>query len=312
MILAIVPHPALDKTMVISGFRLGQTHRAEVLTLAGGKGFNVARALHTLGQESLVIAPLGGHGGQYLRDLAHRDGLDCVGPELATEVRTCLTIIDPADDYRVTEVYEQGSALPASAWEQIIECAESHFAQASLLVVCGSFPPGVPAGGLAGLLELARTANLPILLDTYGPQLEQALRERPDLLKINQYEAGALLDQTITTPREASIAACLLRARGARAVVITLGRQGAVGVTESGEPFGWAAPQVAALSSIGSGDCLLAGIAAGLERGERLAAATRLGVAAGAANTLHIGAGRLESQQVMTLLPQVRALELEG
>ncbi len=310
MLLTITPNPALDKTVLLPGFTVGKTYRAEVLTLAGGKGLNVARAACVLGQPCLALVPLGGHGGRYLRHLARQEGLNCAGPEIAAELRTCLTIIDPQEPKRVTEVYEQGAALAAGDWERLVAMAASHFSQARFLAICGSFPAGMPRDGLVRLVTLAHAAELPVLLDTYGPQLVHALELRPALLKINQHEAGTLLDEAISTPRQASAAARALRQRGARAVVITLGERGAVGITTEGQAFGWSAPRVAALSPIGSGDCLLAGIATGLARGEALPEATRLGVAAGAANTLQIGAGRLRLQQVEELLQQVHPLPL--
>ncbi len=312
MILILVPNPALDKTVVIPGFKIGQTYRARVLTQAGGKGFNVARALHTLGHDSLVVAPLGGHAGQHLRDLAHHEGLRCDGLALEPELRTCLTIVDPQADYRLTEVYEQGAPLAPSTWEHLAELVACHFAQASFLAVCGGYPSGVPDDGLYHLVQQAQAASLPALLDTYGPQLKQALELRPALVKINQYEAGSLLQREISSVQQALEAARELQQYGAHDVVITLGKLGAVGLTRQGDGFGWAAPHVTAVSAIGSGDCLLAGIAAGLESGQGLLEATRLGVAAGAANALQIGAGRLELRQVEELLPQVQALPLDS
>lgn len=310
MILTVTPNPALDKTVVLPNFTVGETYRSEVLTLAGGKGLNVARAARTLGQPCLALAPLGGYTGQYMRKLARQEGLSCEGPELSSELRTCLTIVDPQANDRVTEIYEQSAALAEGDWERLVTETAGYFAQASHLAVCGSFPGGVPEDGLARLVELAHAAQVPTLLDTYGPQLARTLELHPTLIKINQHEAGALLGCVIRTPLEASAAVRELRRRGARAVVITLGSLGAIGVTAGGESFGWAAPQVAALSPIGSGDCLLAGIATGLARGETLLAATRLGVAAGAANTLQFGAGRLSLQQVEELLPLVQELPL--
>jgi len=312
MIVIVVPNPALDKTVVIPGFAVGRTYRAaEVVTLAGGKGFNFARALRTLGEPSLVVGPLGGHVGQRLLELAAQEGLECDGLAVKAEVRTCLTIIDPTAGNRLTEVYEQGISLEAREWEGLVERAASHFARATFLAVCGSFPPGTPERSLYDLLHQAKAASLPILLDTSGPQLAGALELGPALLKINQFEAGEVVGGTLATPAQALNAAADLQKRGAREVVITLGKQGAVGLTSEGRPFGWKAPAVDALCPIGSGDSLFAGIAAGLAHGQSLPGAVRMGVAAGAANTLHIGAGRLERQEVEQLLQSVKALPLD-
>jgi len=311
MILTVVPNPSLDKTVVVSHFALGKIHRpGEVLTLAGGKGFNFARALRVLGERSLLIGPIGGSTGQYFLDLAARDALECAPLLVKTEVRSCLTIIDPAADNRLTELYERGAALAEGEWGRLVELTASHFAEANFLVVCGSFPAGVPARGLYDLTLKARVANLPVLLDTYGPQLEGVLELGPALLKINQFEAGELTGRAIATPAQAIAAVTDLQRRGVREVVVTLGKQGAVGLTFEGQAFGWRAPEVVAISATGSGDCLFAGIAASLTRGQSLQEAVRWGVASGAANTLQIGAGRLELDEVQRLFQRVQPLML--
>ncbi len=310
MILTVVPNPALDKTVVLPGFAVGTIYRpAEVVTLAGGKGCNFARALDTLGQRSLVVCPVGGYEGQRFLDLADRDGLACDGVVIKAELRTCLTIIDPG--HPPTEIYERGGALEDGEWQALFDRIVGYFPQATFLALCGSFPSNVPPDALYDLLCRAREAGLPVLLDTSGPQLVAALEAGPTLLKINQFEAGTMLARTIATPQEALTAARMLQERGARAVVITLGSRGAVGLDVEGASFGWAAPPVAAVYTTGSGDCLFAGIASSLARGESLSEATRLGVACGAANTLHIGAGRLEQCQVEQLIHAVDPLPLD-
>lgn len=309
MILTVVPNPSLDKTVVIGGFELGRTYRAsEVLTLAGGKGFNFARALLAFGQTARLVAPLGGHFGQHLLDLARQEGLDCDPQPIKAEARTCLTIIDPAAANRLTEIYENGVPLEPGDWPRLVDRAASHFEKAAFMTVCGSFPPGVPFDGLYTLVKRAKDANLAVLLDTFGPQLEGVLELGIDLLKINQHEAGATVGREISTPAEAFGAAAELQKRGARQVVITLGKEGAVGISADQTAFGWQSPEVAAVSPIGSGDCFFAGVAASLAEGKSLPEAVRWGIAAGTANTLQVGAGRFAPDDLARLYPLVQAL----
>jgi 1-phosphofructokinase family hexose kinase len=311
MIVTVVPNPALDKTIVLPDFKLGNIHRAgEVIIQAGGKGFNVARALRTLGVQGLVIGPVGGYAGKHLLALARQEGLEIDMQEVNAELRTCLTIVDPAADYRLTEIYEQGTSLSRAEWGAVVHRVASALPRATSLVISGSFPPGVPEDALLMLLQQARTASVPVLLDTHGAQLPAALAYRPALLKLNQFEAGELLGYPLMDPFQAVAGTVELQRRGAQEVIISLGKTGVVGCTAEGQRFGWIAPTVSALSSTGSGDCLLAGIAAGLMRGQGLIQSARLGVAAGAANTLQIGAGRLNLDDIETLLPGIQVLSL--
>jgi 1-phosphofructokinase family hexose kinase len=312
MIITILPNPALDKTVVLPDFTTGKIYRADVLTLAGGKGFNFARALHTLGQQSLLIGPVGGHAGKRLLELAAQDGLLCDCLPVDAELRTCLTIVDPRSGQSPTEIYERGAALQPEAWDLLVAKAVSHFAEASYLAVCGSFLPGTPEDGLYRLVQRTKQAGVPVLLDTHGPQLRGVLESGPALLKVNQFEAGELVGRDVATAAQALEAAQELQQRGVREIVITLGKEGAVGLTAEGQRFGWAAPEVPVVCPTGSGDSLFAGIVAGLAQGQRLPEAVRQGVAAGAANTLQLGAGRLDLQQMKALWQMVQALPVDA
>lgn len=310
MILTVVPNPALDQTATIAGFRLGRLFRIpQLLGLAGGKGFNVARALHVLDEHPLVIGPFGGHTGQALIDMATAEGIACAPVWLAGDTRTCLTIVDPTSD-QITEIYEDGPTLAADAWQQVVDAIRQHASTASIITVSGSCPPGTPADGLRQIVAAGQAANVAVLLDTVGPQLHATLDAAPALLKINQAEAAQLLNQPLDDLATTLSAAAELQARGAQAVVITLGKQGAIGIDASGQRFGWAAPDVAGTYPTGSGDALFAGIAAGLTQGRDLQDAVRLGVAAGAANTLQPGAGIFDRTIVARLQRQIQPLAL--
>jgi fructose-1-phosphate kinase PfkB-like protein len=87
-------------------------------------------------------------------------------------------------------------------------------------------------------------------------------------------------------------------------VIVTLGRDGAVTATPDG---GWWArpPDIQAVSPVGSGDSLLAGVTVALLDGLPFAEALRLGVACGAANTLTIGTGNIRLADVAAIREQI-------
>jgi 1-phosphofructokinase family hexose kinase len=304
MILVVTPNPALDKTVVVPHFRAGQTARvSDVRQQAGGKGFNVARALRTFGEAVAVAAPLGGHIGALVRDLAVADGIPCREYAIASETRTCLTVVDSAEQ-QISEVYEAGPTIDGATWRQFSERVVASLEGVAMLAVAGSLMPGAPAESLHDLILRARAAGLPTMLDTYGAALTAALHARPALVKINHVEAAGLLGQAITTFDELIVAAHAIQHLGAGSVVITFGRQGAGGVGADGCFFGWAAPVVASRSPIGSGDAFFGALLTALRRGQPLAEAARWGVAAGAANTLQLGAATFSLGQFEQLLPE--------
>ena len=64
MIVTVTLNAALDRTLTVPNFQRGQRHRAsEVLTLAGGKGINIARALKRLDVPVVATGLAGGRTG---------------------------------------------------------------------------------------------------------------------------------------------------------------------------------------------------------------------------------------------------------
>jgi 1-phosphofructokinase family hexose kinase len=300
MLLCFTPNPAIDRVLIAPGFRHAESVRvADARESAGGKGLNVARVARTLGLPARVCGPLAGTNGRRIATLAEAEGFDARWCWLAEgESRICMLVIDQdAPDTLV--INERGPATSAADWEALARLVTAEASQVSAIAVSGSLPPGVAASKLAMLLrELSGRST--IYLDTSGAALRDALDLPLALLKVNAEELGEALGAPIATPAEARAAATHVRSRGPAAVIVTLGRHGAVAVDTSGA---WLArsPEIAALSAVGSGDALLAGAAAALADGRGLAEALRLGVACGAANTLVVGAGVVRPDDVARL-----------
>ncbi len=98
MILCVNLNAAIDKTIVVNSFQLGQIHRPEaVKSLAGGKGCNVARALKQFGEEPVVTGWVGGTAGQFIENGLHQEGIQTDFIFTDFESRTCTSILDSAN-----------------------------------------------------------------------------------------------------------------------------------------------------------------------------------------------------------------------
>ncbi|MBP1466770.1 hexose kinase [Candidatus Chloroploca sp. M-50] len=302
-LLIITPNPALDRTMTFANLHFGMVQRTDqVVVAAGGKGLNVARAAHTLGQQALVCAPLGGYTGRYVAALAEAEGL--VGSwyyHNAGETRTCVLLVDPeADD--ATALNEAGPSFGAADWAGFAASASKAALEAQLCIVSGSLPRGIDPASLGALIAQIQIQGqgLPLIIDTSGAALVAALAAQPWGIKVNGAELGAALGQSITSVGDAVPALSKLRGQGIALAAVSLGALGCVASNNEGT---WHAqpPPITLVSSIGSGDSLLAGLATGLLRGMELPDALRLAVACGTADALTVGGGRIDPAQVAEL-----------
>ena len=141
-------------------------------------------------------------------------------------------------------------------------------------------------------------------MDASGGLLRGAVDAGPFLIKPNREEAEALSGETIDGPAAAARVARSLAARGVTMVIVSLGAAGAVAASE-GRACHASVSVAGAAHPVGSGDCLLGGVAVGLARGEGIEEVLRLGVACGAANTLSAETGWVRREDVDALRPRV-------
>lgn len=289
MIVTLTCNPACDRTLITPGFRHGDMVRVQVRhDSAGGKGLNVARAIHTLGHAVTAIAPLGGVTGALVAQLAAAEGIPIVSVPIAGETRTCVSLTDPAAPDQLV-VNEQGPTLSPTEWHQLCDSVVTQCAHARILTISGSLPPGIAPDNLVHLItRIPDTCH--VLLDTSGAPLRACLDTPLALIKVNAHEFCDVYGENLTTTAHLIAAARTICQRGPQAVVITQGAAGALAVTTD-SAWHIDAPHIHAVSPVGSGDCTLAGIAQALAHGQSLADAVCAGVACGSANALVPHAG---------------------
>ncbi|MBK8988756.1 MAG: 1-phosphofructokinase family hexose kinase [Chloroflexi bacterium] len=311
MILCLNANAAIDKTVTVPAFRLGRIHRpTTVIALPGGKGCNVARALQQLGAKPVVAGWVGGCAGQFIAAGLHREGIATDFTPTDVESRTCLSILDEATGV-MTEIYENGAPLPPDTVTALVDHFQAIVGRFAAVTLSGSLPPGAPPDFYATLIEIAHAANVPTYLDSSKEALRDGVAARPFLIKPNQAEIGALTARPLHSLADYAAAAADIAARYETIVLLSLGQDGAI-AAGNGELLRVYTPPVAAQSAVGSGDCLLAGLAYGFTTGLPLAEAVRCGVAAGTANTLTLGAGRFALTDFHSILAQVVVREEIG
>ena len=153
------------------------------------------------------------------------------------------------------------------------------------------------------------------VIDTDGEPLRLALAAEPTLVFPNQREAEALVGNEFQTDEDFQHALSAIEAMGAHGVVITL-KTGcyallAAGKTKARMFRAWI-PRIEAVSTVGSGDALLAGFLAARVRSRPIEECLRQAVGCGTANTRSIGAGRFDPKDAARFAALSRVTELTG
>ncbi|MBN8656934.1 MAG: 1-phosphofructokinase family hexose kinase [Anaerolineae bacterium] len=303
MILCVTPNPAIDRTLHVKTLHAGEVHRADkILAAAGGKGLNVARTINALGGTSLCLGLIGGHTGNLLEELADHEGLSSHWTRAKNETRTCIILVEDVKD--ATVINDPGANVTAEECEifvhDIWQQAEPH----QLVCISGSLPPGFSLDIFEALLRGLVKKGKSVWVDTSGTALKTALKLHGLNIKVNAAELSDALGMEISNGDQAIHVSKQLLKDGISSAVVTLGKDGAVLTTSSGT---WIAypPVIKVVSSVGSGDAFLGGLAFALDTGHPPDVSLRHGIAAGAANALNFGGGRVNRNEFEKMFKSV-------
>jgi 1-phosphofructokinase len=283
MIVTLTPNPCIDRTVRVARLERGELNRTSAASSeAAGKGLNVSRALHLHGFETTAVLPVAAESATTYLGLV-RDGTPISAVPVRGSVRTNLTILE--GDGTVTKFNEPGPELDDRDVDALLATVDA--LPATWIAGCGSLPPGAPSDLYARLARLS-TPDRHVALDTSGLPLAECVSALPDLIKPNAAELEQLMHAHLETLGDVVAAAREVIASGVRALLVSLGSDGAIFVDRARSLHAEAsAPQV--VNTVGAGDALLAGyLAAG---GGPDAVATGVAWSVAAIRTIGTGIG---------------------
>jgi len=307
MVTTVTLNPSLDEWVHLPRLRLGALHRtARFLRYPGGKGVNVSRVLHELGQRTLAVALAGGDDGKILRELLHQRGIAHRFVVVGGSTRNNYQI--QTDQPRaVTQINCAGPRVASAALPRLERLLAQSCHRNACVVLSGSLPPGLPATTYQRLITRLMRCGVRAVLDASGAALRFGVAAKPWLIKPNRQEAEELLGRRPhRIPGDAASAATRLAASTSAVVIVSLGSDGAVLAAPSSAQVLWAtSPAVPVRSTVGAGDSLVAGFLVGWDRTKSLREALRLGVACGAASVMTPGTELCHARDVQRLKPQI-------
>lgn len=265
MIYTVTFNPSLDHIVQVSVFELGKLHRSETEELhVGGKGINVAAVLKQLGVESTALGFVAGFTGrEIIEQLVQLKVLhDFVVLEQGTS-RINLKLV--TGNHVETEINGQGPTISMENLKQLYLKLEN-LQEGDVLVLSGSVPGSLPdrEKAYADICEFLRMKQIKLVIDAEGEYLRRTLRYHPFLIKPNLYELERLFSQTLETEERIIRCGRQLQEEGARNIMISMGGDGALLLTEHGQVFRERVPKGRLIHSVGAGDAMIAGFLSGV------------------------------------------------
>ena len=302
MIYTVTFNPAIDYLVYVPELKVGSIIRSEKeKVFCGGKGINVSLVLRELGIKSTAMGFIAGFTGSAIEQAIG-------GDEISTDfvhLNDGLTRINVKirSGYE-TDINGQGPAISENDIKLLFDKLK-RLKQGDTLVLAGSIPNTLPSDIYEKIMELLSETGIRFVVDATKDLLLNSLKYLPFLIKPNNDELGEIFGVKIDTPEDAILYARKLRKMGAVNVLVSMGKNGAVLVDETGKEYYMPAIDGKVINTVGAGDSMVAGFLAGYAQESDYGYALKLGTAAGGATAF--SEGLASRDEIFRLMNQIQS-----
>ena len=202
MIVTITLNPAIDKTIELSDYTIGELNKVDKwIQDPGGKGINVSKVIESLGGKSIATGFLGGTAGFYIENALKDLGIANDFVQIADMTRTNLKIFDKQTK-ETTEINEPGPYVSETDIQTLIDKVEGLIKPPCVVVISGSAPKSVPDDIYETLVSVAKNKGAKVFLDASGPAFKAGLKGKPDFIKPNKHELEIYFGKNIETEED--------------------------------------------------------------------------------------------------------------
>lgn len=311
MILCVTLNPSMDRRIDIEDMLIGQVNRVyRVEAHAGGKGIHVATAVMQLGHESLVTGILGDSLGDWVENDLHHEGISTRFIRIEGETRINFSIHIAKTGLHL-EILEPGPTVKPEEIAMFESLYRELLVDSGVVVFSGSLPQGLPFDTYSQLVCEANHRGIITIVDTSGSALQEVLAAHPTFVKPNRVEVEKLIGTSLSCEADLIHTLSSPPLLSARSVIISLAEDGAIARWNEQGILYAKPPQVEVANPIGSGDCMVAGMAVALEQGMNAEETIRFAVACGTAGAVHPRTGWIDTTKLIKFYDLVKVSWLQ-
>ena len=280
MIYTVTLNPAIDYVIMLDNLNTGSVNRVSSENVyPGGKGINVSGVLKELGHESTNLGFVSGFTGAFIKDTLNLRSLKHDFIDLDNGF-TRINVKIKAD--KETEVNGQGPHISDEKLNELYIKIDK-LNEGDVLVLSGSIPNTVDEKLYENIMERLKNKNIDVVVDATKNLLLNVLKHKPFLIKPNNHELEDIFNVKLRSNEDVAIYAKKLQELGAKNVLISMGGDGALLVTEDKKIYISNVPKGEVINSVGAGDSMVAGFISGYLKNNDYAQALKLGATCGSA-----------------------------
>ena len=309
-VLTVTLNPAFDVFCTVDMVHPGALHRVENMAqFAGGKGINVAKALHAFAIPALATGFLGGPRGQWIAEQLEQANI--AHDFVTVQEETRMNIKVGAKNGQLTEFNSQVSNFSSTEWDELKTKLWSYAHSGRWITFAGQLPQGCDSHWYEKAINLCKQQGAKTALDTSDDAFRYGVEALPHLIKPNLKELAAYIGEELETVEEVARAAQSLVKTGIETVVVSLGERGLVASCAE-QTIYVEVPRLPVQSAVGAGDTVVAGLLYGSVRHMAFADQMAFAAAAGSAAVMKHGTQQPELKEVNNLLSRIRITTFSG
>ncbi len=280
MIYTVTLNPSIDYVIKLDHLNNGSVNRvSEENVYLGGKGINVSRILKTLGYDNIATGFVSGFTGDFIINSLNE--LDIKSDFIKLESGfTRINVKIKSDEE--TEINGRGPHISEEKLNELFNKLDK-LKEDDILILAGSIPSTLNENLYEVIMDKVKASKAKVVVDATKNLLMNVLKHNPFLIKPNNHELEEIFNVKLHNEEDIIIYANKLKDMGAKNVLISRGKDGALLVTEDNKVYLSNVPKGNVINSVGAGDSMVAGFVCGYLNTNSYEEALKLGAASGSA-----------------------------